>query len=86
MDYSADGKIRFISPIVLSILWFQEVRLRKERMEGIRASAKGREGKVSQILMNYPIKEIVCRDLAIASSGMTIYAYPASFERRLEGQ
>jgi hypothetical protein len=40
-------------------------------MEGVRASAKGREGKVSQFLSNYPIKEIVCMDLAIASSGLT---------------
>jgi hypothetical protein len=55
-------------------------------MEGIRASAKGKEGKVSQILMNYPIKEIVCRDLAIASCGLIICVYPVSFERRLEGQ
>jgi hypothetical protein len=49
-------------------------------MEGIRpSSAKGTEGKVSANLMNYPIKEIVCRDLAIVSNGLTIYAYSRSF-------
>jgi hypothetical protein len=38
------------------------------------------KGRSVQILMNYPIKEIVCRDLATASSDLTIRVYPASFE------
>jgi hypothetical protein len=47
MDYSADGKILFISPIVLPILWFLGSPCKKGEDGGNQAVSKGnrREGQ-----------------------------------------